>query len=63
MWRFRGTRKWQGLAEEETFPEPIGSAKGKIYYKNVRIGHAKPLDLIANGLLRHSTTQPTGESK
>jgi putative transposase len=31
-----------------------------VYYKNQRIGQAKPLDLIANGLLRRSSSQPIG---
>jgi putative transposase len=31
-----------------------------VYYKNQRTGQAKPLDLIANGLLRRSSSQPIG---
>jgi hypothetical protein len=29
-----------------------------IYYKNQRVGEAKPVDLIANGLLRRKESNP-----
>ncbi len=33
-----------------------------VYYKSARIGIAKPLDLISNGLLRRTNTNPQGVS-
>ena len=37
-----------------------GTRRVVIYYKNQRVGEAKPVDLIANGLLRHS---PAGKAR